>query len=98
MYGGMESTRKVPIALSAASKTSLPTGATSTRSSKKLRSRRNSVVNQSKNVNYQERMSMVGMNSQAGNSSASARREMAHQQKRARAESKMIEKFNLVDH
>jgi hypothetical protein len=41
---------------------------------------------------------VVGMNSQAGNSSAFARRDMAHQQKRARAESKMIEKFNLVDH
>ena len=79
--GGMDSTRKVPVAASAVSKTSLPTGATSTRSSKKLKSRQNSVksINHYKSLNQPDRMSVVGTKSQAGNSSASARREMAHQ-------------------
>jgi hypothetical protein len=78
---GMDNIRKVPLVPSAASKTSLPTGATSTRSSKKLRSRQNSVksINHFKNFNYPERMSLVGMHSQAGNSNTPARREMAHQ-------------------
>jgi hypothetical protein len=65
MYGGMESQRKVPVAASATSKTSLPTGATSTRSSKKLKSRQNSVKSINfKTANYQhERLSLVGMQS-----------------------------------
>jgi hypothetical protein len=78
--GGLDSTRKVPVAPSAVSKTSLPTGATSTRSSKKLKSRQNSVKSiHYRSVNQPDRLSVVGTQSQAGNSSASARREMAHQ-------------------
>lgn len=76
----IDSTRKVPVAGSAISKTSAPTGATSTRSSKKLKSRQNSVksINHYKTINYPERMSVMQSTGGGAGNSTQARRKMAH--------------------
>lgn len=69
----------VPVIGSVGSKTSAPTVATSTRSSKKLKSRQNSVKSMNfKTINYTDRpQTAIMIYGQSPNNSA--RREMAHQ-------------------